>query len=217
MPRLPLAAAIIGFCLAAAPVVAGEAAARSRGPVLPAAASSESAWQAETGLTSHPIGWEQFCRKNAASCRLRDNLPGSVKLNAATWSLILKTNIDVNAAIAPMSDDDHWGVTESWDLPDDGLGDCEDYVLLKRKLLHKAGLPLASLMITVVRDLEGAGHAVLTVRTDRGDFILDNKRNRILLWSQTGYGFIKRQANLNPMRWVSLGPAAPATAATAAR
>lgn len=217
MARAPFHVIAFAFCLAAFLLGTDGVEARARGVTLPVAATTQAAWQAETGLTSHPIGWEGFCRKNAAACRLRDERPGIVMLDAETWSLIVKTNIDVNAAITPMSDDDHWGVAESWDFPDDGYGDCEDYVLEKRRQLHAAGLPLAALMITVVRDLEGAGHAVLTVRTDRGDFILDNKRNRILLWSQTGYGFIKRQANLNPMRWVSLGPAAPATAATAAR
>ncbi len=217
MVRVPFAAIAVAFCLATLFAGPGVAEARQRAAVLPVVAAGQDAWQTETGLTSHPIGWENFCRKNAATCRQQDARPGIVMLDAAIWTLITKTNIDVNAAITPMSDDEHWGVTESWDFPDDGFGDCEDYVLQKRRLLHKAGLPLAALMITVVRDLEGAGHAVLTVRTDRGDFILDNKRNRVLLWSETGYGYIKRQANLNPMRWMSLGPAAPMTAATAAR
>ena len=31
--------------------------------------------------------------------------------------------------------------------------------------------------MTVVIDEQGEGHAVLMVRTDRGDFILDNKRD----------------------------------------
>nr|WP_166952562.1 transglutaminase-like cysteine peptidase [Pseudochelatococcus lubricantis] len=195
------------------PFAAGDAEAKTR---LPATPVSQEAWQTETGLTSHPIGWEEFCRKNAAACRVRDDRPGSVALDARIWALILKINIDVNAAVSPLSDEDHWGVAESWDLPDDGYGDCEDYVLMKRKLLHDAGLPLAALMITVVRDLENAGHAVLTVRTDRGDFVLDNKRNRILNWADTGYRFVKRQANLNPTRWVSLGTTPP-TFATAAQ
>ncbi|MGV6875147.1 transglutaminase-like cysteine peptidase [Pseudochelatococcus sp. B33] len=215
MVRAPIAAIVIAFCLAA--LLPGTGGARTRGAALPVAATSQDAWQTETGLTSHPIGWEDFCRKNPATCRLHDERPGIVMLDAATWSLIVKTNIDVNAAITPLSDEEHWGVAESWDFPDDGYGDCEDYVLQKRRLLLQAGLPLAALMITVVRDLAGDGHAVLTVRTDRGDFILDNKRNRVLLWNDTGYSYIKRQANLNPMRWVSLGPASPSTAATAAR
>lgn len=208
MVRLLLQIQILALALLAGPGLFAQAQ-----PVqLPSAAVSQQAWQTETGLTSHPIGWEDFCRRNSAECAIRDTRSGSIKLNATKWSLILKVNVDVNAAITPMSDEDHWGVAESWNYPDDGYGDCEDYVLLKRKQLHEAGLPLAALMITVVRDLEGNGHAVLTVRTDRGDFILDNKRNRVLQWDATGYRYIKRQANLNPNRWVSLGTSSPALA-----
>lgn len=217
MARAPFNALAVALCLLALLFGVDAAQARGRSIALPVAAKSQGAWQMETGLTSHPIGWEGFCRKNPAACRQRDERSGIVMLDLVSWSLIVKTNIDVNAAITPMSDHKHWGVAESWDFPDDGYGDCEDYVLQKRRLLHKAGLPLAALMVTVVRDLEGAGHAVLTVRTDRGDFVLDNKRNRVLKWHETGYKYIKRQANLNPTRWVSLGPSAPATAATAAR
>ena len=42
----------------------------------------------------------------------------------------------------------------------------------------------------VVIDGRGDGHAVLMIRTDRGDFVLDNKRNAILPWSQTGYVYV---------------------------
>lgn len=209
--------AAAGLCLALAFSVAAsggsEASDRVRLPPMPA---TQTAWQTETGLTSHPIGWEGFCKKYGNHCRLRDQRTGVVKLDERTWSLILKINTDVNSTIKPLSDKAHWGVAESWDIPRDGYGDCEDYALLKRKRLHETGLPLASLMMTVVRDLEGAGHAVLTVRTDRGDFVLDNKRNRVLNWSHTGYSYIKRQANLNPNRWVSIGTTPPA-ALTAAQ
>ena len=93
---------------------------------------------------------------------------------------------------------------DRWDIPDDGYGDCEDYQLLKRKLLVKAGLPRRALRMTVVVDQQGEGHAVLMVRTDRGDFILDNKQNSILPWSQTKYRFVKRESD-NGRSWVSLG------------
>ena len=54
-------------------------------------------------------------------------------------------------------------------------GDCEDYALLKRHTLIRKGWPVGSLLLTVVRDEKGEGHAVLTARTKQGDFILDNK------------------------------------------
>lgn len=197
-------------------LAAGAADARQRTTILPAVAASSDVWQTEIGLTSRPIGWKGFCQKYPSSCQLQDNRAGSINLDTVTWELILKINLDVNTSITPLSDLEHWGVAESWDYPLDGFGDCEDFVLQKRRLLHKAGLPLAALMVTVVRDLNDEGHAVLTVHTDRGDFILDNKRNRVLLWNETGYKYIKRQANQNPDRWVSIGTTPP-TMATAAQ
>jgi predicted transglutaminase-like cysteine proteinase len=96
--------------------------------------------------------------------------------------------------IKPMTDMDHWGVLERWNYPDDGYGDCEDYVLLKRRLLIQLGWPREALLVTVVLDNEDVGHAVLTVATDKGDLVLDNKKEDILLWSMTGYRFVKRQS-----------------------
>ena len=127
----------------------------------------------------------------------------------------MRINNWVNEHVKPMTDLDHWGVVERWNYPDDGYGDCEDYVLLKRKMLIQAGWPRQALLITVVRDKKGEGHAVLTVKTDKGEFILDNQNDEILLWADTGYRFVKRQSQSDPNVWVSLGDPRPA-AATAA-
>ena len=90
-------------------------------------------------------------------------------------------------------------------------------MLLKRRTLIERGLPESTLLITVVRDENNEGHAVLTVRTDQGDFVLDNKRREILHWADTPYTFIKRQSEQNPLVWISLLPpeAAPQTAVSA--
>ena len=79
----------------------------------------------------------------------------------------------VNAAIKPMNDFDIYGKDEVWAYPR-GAGDCEDYVLEKRRDLMRKGISLSDLLITVVRKPDGEGHAVLTVRTDEGDYVLDN-------------------------------------------
>ena len=132
-------------------------------------------------------------------------------LTAKAWKDLARINNWVNDTIKPMTDMDHWGVVEKWSYPDDGYGDCEDYVLLKRRMLMQAGWPREALLITVVRDKKGDGHAVLTVKTDKGDFILDNQEEQILLWSDTGYRFVKRQSQTNPNIWVSLGDPRPAS------
>ena len=48
------------------------------------------------------------------------------------------------------------------------------------------------------------GHAVLVVRTDRGDFVLDNMRNKVLLWSDTEYTFLKMQSSRHAAQWVKI-------------
>jgi predicted transglutaminase-like cysteine proteinase len=94
-------------------------------------------------------------------------------------------------------------VVDRWDFPDDGTGDCEDFQLLKRRMLVGRGLPRRALRMTVVIDDIGEGHAVLMVRTDRGDLILDNKTNAILSAQGTGYAFVKREGQ-DGLAWVTL-------------
>ena len=69
----------------------------------------------------------------------------------------------------------------------------------------RRGWPRQALLITVVTDQKGSGHAVLTVTTDRGDYILDNQAEDVLLWSRTGLTFFKRQSPSDPNVWVGLG------------
>jgi predicted transglutaminase-like cysteine proteinase len=167
-------------------------------------------------VTTPPIGWAEFCIEYAPECDTRPSLPRDVALSTRTWSELKHINVAVNTSVKPMTDMDHWGVVERWNYPDDGYGDCEDYALQKRKLLMAAGWPREALLMTVVRDQNGNGHAILTVKTDRGEYILDNQTNDVLLWADTGYRFVKRQSQSDPNVWVSLGEprAAPATASS---
>jgi predicted transglutaminase-like cysteine proteinase len=157
-----------------------------------------------------PIGWVEFCIEYDPECKTKPSQPRDVVLTTAAWKDLVRVNRWVNTNIKPMTDLEHWGVVERWNYPDDGYGDCEDYVLEKRRMLMRAGWPREALLITVVRDQHGDGHAILTVATDKGDFILDNQRDDILLWSDTGYHFVKRQSQSDPNTWVSLGEPRPA-------
>jgi predicted transglutaminase-like cysteine proteinase len=159
-----------------------------------------------------PIGWVEFCYERPRECAVVATTPRDVVLTAKAWKDLVRINNWVNERIKPMTDLDHWGVVEKWSYPDDGYGDCEDYVLLKRRLLMDAGWPREALLITVVRDKRGDGHAVLTVKTDKGDYILDNQAEDVLHWSDTGYRFVKRQSQSDPNVWVSLGDPRPAAA-----
>ena len=183
-----------------------------------AKAADERALYVSLGETARPpIGWLQFCADNPRECRGGPSEPRDIVLSKAAWRDLVKVDRWVNAAIKPMTDMDHWGVEEKWSLPTDGYGDCEDYVLLKRKVLIDAGWPREALLITVVRDNKGEGHAVLTVKTDKGEFILDNQNEDVLPWTETGYHFIKRQSQSDPNVWVSLGDSRPALATASAR
>ena len=164
--------------------------------------------------TRAPIGWIEFCEENARECVSRSTTPRDVVLSTQAWKDMVRVNLWANTHIKPMTDLEHYGVVEKWAYPDDGYGDCEDYVLLKRRMLMQAGWPREALLITVVRDKNGDGHAVLTVKTDKGEFVLDNQSDEILLWSDTGYRFVKRQSQGDPNVWIALGEprAAPATA-----
>ncbi len=168
-------------------------------------------------VTRPPIGWVEFCAENPDECRTTPSQARDVVLSAKAWTDLTRINKWVNERIKPMTDLDHFGVVEKWSYPTDGYGDCEDYVLLKRRMLMEAGWPREALLITVVREANGNGHAVLTVKTDKGEFILDNQVEKIVLWSESGYRFVKRQSQTDPNHWVSLGDPRPATATASSR
>ena len=164
-------------------------------------------------VTRAPIGWVEFCVEYKGECDTKPSQPRDIVMTPKAWADMVKVNDWVNQTVKPLTDLDHWGVVERWNYPEDGYGDCEDYVLQKRKMLIKAGWPREALLITVVRDKNGDGHAVLTVKTNHGEFALDNQESKILAWDQTGYRFVKRQSQSDPNVWVALGEprAAPAT------
>ena len=166
------------------------------------------AGQLPTTAVSRPTpAWTEFCQRIPTECRIDLSEPATIRLSRETWNIIQAVNNRVNASVTPLSDQDHWGIPDRWDLPNDGYGDCEDIQLLKRKLLAERDLPRRAMRMTVVIDRLGDGHAVLMVRTDRGDFILDNKTDAILPWVRTGYVFAKREGH-DSAAWVSLGWAA---------
>lgn len=169
---------------------------------------------AEHGPAARPVAaWSDFCRRMPEECTVDTMQPAVVSLTPAIWRTLQAVNKRVNTRIKPVTDMAHWGVVDRWDFPDDGLGDCEDMQLLKRRMLAARGLSRRALLMTVVIDESGEGHAVLMVRTDRGDMILDNKTNAILSWQRTGYTFVKREGQ-EGRTWVSLNSAtSPVTTA----
>jgi predicted transglutaminase-like cysteine proteinase len=154
------------------------------------------------GKTNPPIGHYEFCKVNTSKCG-PTNDDGPMQLTEAKWKTLLKVNYNTNSSVEPLTDQEIYGVEEKWVYPKT-VGDCEDYVLLKQKMLVERGFSPADLLITVVLQPNGDGHAVLVVRTDRGDFVLDNMRNKVLLWSDTEYTYLKRQSTRNAAQWVKI-------------
>jgi len=164
--------------------------------------------------TSVPYGWVDFCGRRPEECSLGKLTPVDIRLTKKTWATLQRVNQRVNAVIEPITNLEHWGTTvDHWDYPIDGKGDCKVYALYKRKLLIEQGFPRQALLMTIVRDLDGEGHAILTVKTDRGEFVLDNLSDEVRPWDATGYTFVKRQAQDDPNVWLDLGGARGASAA----
>jgi predicted transglutaminase-like cysteine proteinase len=160
--------------------------------------------------------WAAFCKRLPSECQIDHSEPTAILLTLATWEAIVSVNGQVNATIKAQPDRLHWGVEDRWDYPTDGIGDCEDIQLLKRRLLVEQGLPRRALRMAVVFDEMKEGHAVLMVLTDRGEFILDNKRDAVLPWNQTGYTYLKREGS-DGLAWASLvGRLSPVTGDTSA-
>lgn len=162
------------------------------------------------GQSLPPYGFVQFCRSFKTECVAHAALTRRFDATPDRLSELDEVNRRVNLAVKPATDREIYGVDEYWTFPGK-YGDCEDYVVLKRRTLMFMGWPSSALLITVVRDERGEGHAVLTARTQQGDFILDNKVNEVKLWSETPYSYIMRQSYLNPTVWVSLDPRATAS------
>jgi predicted transglutaminase-like cysteine proteinase len=165
--------------------------------------AASASFQVEFGRSLPPIGFVKFCAANPKECKTLGRHSQRVAITQAVWSDLQAVNASVNGSIAPVSDAELYGEAEFWTYPVDA-GDCEDYLLLKKRELEKLGFDSGALLITVVLDEKGEGHAVLTVATEAGDYVLDNRRNDILLWQDTGYSFLKRQSQKDPRNWVAL-------------
>lgn len=154
-------------------------------------------------ITSQPIGHYQFCRENPGECHSTRGNMTAPRVTEAGWRAVRDINSSINARITPVTDEELYGQDEKWAYPTKA-GDCEDFVLAKREALMKRGFPEASLLITVVRKPDGEGHAVLTLRTAAGDYILDNLEDQVKPWFATPYLYLKRQATFDSGRWVSI-------------
>ncbi len=148
--------------------------------------------------TLAPLAFVKFCMNSAARC---DQPAGAsqISLNAERWQVLQTVNAIVNARIAP----NQYKGAYDWSL-ETRYGNCNDYAVQKRQELIDRGFPVGALSLAAVITPMGEGHLILTVRTDRGDFVLDNLRQPIVAWNRTGYRWLSRQSAENPKFWVKV-------------
>ena len=164
---------------------------------------SNAAYAHIAGVTSIPVGHAEFCRSHRSECGPQANPIEAQVLTEKNWTQLVAVNAAINGQVVAVTDAELYQVKEFWTYPR-GYGDCEDFALAKRKALIDSGWPASTLLITVVRQMNGEGHAVLMVRSDRGDLILDNQDGSVRLWNETPYLFLKRQSQANAGQWVDI-------------
>ena len=167
---------------------------------------------AVSGKTLPPVGFVNFCARNPGDCRSAGRRNNRISMSGERWRIAYQVNNYVNGKVAPVSDQELYGESEYWTYPLNA-GDCEDYVLMKKRYLEQLGFARSALLITVVLDEKNEGHAVLTLRADDGDYVLDNRHNDIRRWSELEYTYLKRQSGGDPRDWVSFGNEALTTSA----
>jgi predicted transglutaminase-like cysteine proteinase len=180
------------------------------------AAQAGQAFMHTGGRTTQPIGHYEFCQREPEECRRKTARQQPVELTRQLWAAMIDINNAVNASVTPRTDMEMWGKEEVWSYPT-SIGDCEDYALEKRRRLIELGVPAGDLLLTVARQRNGDGHAVLTIRTSRGEFILDNLEPRVLAWSETEYTYLKRQSERNSGAWVAVDDSRSAVAVGSVR
>ena len=153
--------------------------------------------------TTQPMGHWELCQSHPRDCTERTRRSAPVRATADVMAVLATVNDRVNRSVIGITDWDHHGVEERWSYPGK-YGDCEDYVLAKRRMLMEYGFKAGDLLITVAIQQDGSGHAVLSVRTDQGEFVLDNVERRVLHWRQTDLRFVKRQSERHAGTWVDI-------------
>ena len=152
-------------------------------------------------VVNPPIGVMAFCMQNADQCATTAQDAVTQTLTAQAAYEMNRINRGVNLKIKYVEDQAKYGRNDFWTYPSDREGDCEDIALEKRKMLIRLGWNPASLVFAAARTETGEGHLVLVAITDRGDFVLDNRRDEVPLWSDVEYTWIKRSKPGTLLAW----------------
>lgn len=192
---------VLATCAFAAMTVAAFAPALAAGPGGPAKALGNAPvirFLEAKRPTMAPFAHMRFCAKNPGDCEAGSG-PDVIGLGDSQRKQLDNVNLSVNRSIKPIND----GGPDEWQI-DVTAGDCEDFALTKRHRLIALGWSPKALRMAVARTRDGEGHAVLVVKTDRGDLVLDNRTNEIKDWRQAGLYWVKIQSGDAPTTWYSL-------------
>jgi predicted transglutaminase-like cysteine proteinase len=119
-------------------------------------------------------------------------------LDAALEDEISKVNLAVNTEIEPVDDIVQWGVPEKWSRPVRGKDgrlqdDCDGYVIEKwYRLVRERGLSKDAFYPLYAEVPGYGGHLVLALVTDKGTYILDNLKDKIVKLRDFAFTYLKR-------------------------
>ena len=165
------------------------------------AGATEGRFIPSVAVSPPPSGAKQLCHQYNWACTTK----ASVSLSSRQeMQLIKRVNRQVNATTRSVTDQSQYRTTERWALPTSRGGDCEDFALLKKRDLIRAGVDPSKLLIATVLDTRRNAHAVLVYRSAGGDLVLDNLTNQIKPWSATRYLFLRMQNPKQPSSWVGV-------------
>ena len=189
------------------------------------------------GVTQPPVGAFSFCLEEPEACGLPTQQIESLSKDSSKsasdpvaaqdetapthpavltdlqlFAMARVINASVNTAISYRSDALTWNTEERWVLPlsAEGVnyGDCEDYALEKRAALLAAGAPSDRLRMATAWSPGTGVHAVLILRLEDGDYVLDSTTPHILNVAQTRYEWRSLQSGPSLLEWsqVSTSP-----------
>jgi predicted transglutaminase-like cysteine proteinase len=149
-----------------------------------------------------PLAFVDFCRRNPARCNSNER-SHRIELDDVRSKQLNLVNRMVNHSVAPLPDP--WGTNLPWQ-DDASVGRCVDYALTKRSLLMDLGWPADALLLAVVALPSGEAHAVLLVKTNREDIVLDNLVDGINRWDALPYSWQSMMSSTNPLYWQKITP-----------
>ena len=133
--------------------------------------------------------------------------------NLKSWSSVNETqqleliNSWVNRTIRYAEDANAFGARDFWASPAaslKGRGDCEDYAIAKYASLKALGFGEDRMRIVIVNDTrKKIGHAVLSVKTMDGIYILDNQNIQPVLHQRISYYAPVYSINASG-RWINI-------------